>query len=158
MANLNFDEERLEITPFFYFINYLNVLHDNFLKENFKEITPRDFTYLSNIYYNPGISQKELAELLYVSESNVAQIIKRLEKSGQVRREVLKDNKGRKVLSLTEKGEDVFNMLLDMICEGEDHYFSDYSDEDKRKFKEMLYLFCEKSTQYEKLKYSWDHK
>lgn len=158
LANLNFDDERLEITPYFYFINYINVLHDNFLKENFKEITPRDFTYLSNIFYNPQISQKELAELLFVSESNVAQIIKRLEKSGHVKREVLKDNKGKKVLSLTEKGENVFNTLLDLICEGEEHYFKDYSTEDKKKFKEMLYLFCEKSAEYDKLKYSWDNK
>ncbi|MBQ9160171.1 MAG: MarR family transcriptional regulator [Methanobrevibacter sp.] len=99
MVSLNFDDNRLKSTPFFYFINYINVLHDNFLKENFKDITPRDFTYLSNIFYHENISQKELANLLYVSEANVAQIIKRLEKSGYVKREFLKDDHGKNLLT-----------------------------------------------------------
>lgn len=50
------------------------------LKNNFENITPRDFTYLVNIFYNPNISQRELADLLIVSEANVGQIVKRLEK------------------------------------------------------------------------------
>ena len=148
MVSLNFDDNRLKSTPFFYFINYINVLHDNFLKENFKDITPRDFTYLSNIFYHENISQKELANLLYVSEANVAQIIKRLEKSGHVKREFLKDDNGKKSLSLTDEGESIFNFLLNMINEGESEIFKDYSDEDKIKFKEMLYVFCEGAAEY----------
>ncbi len=148
MASLNFDDDRLKSTPFFYFINYINVLHDNFLKENFKDITPRDFTYLSNIFYHENISQKELAVLLYVSEANVAQIVKRLEKSGYVKREFLKDDNGKKSLSLTDEGESIFNFLLNMINEGESEIFKDYSDEDKMKFKEMLYVFCEGAAEY----------
>lgn len=148
MVSLNFDDDRLKSTPFFYFINYINVLHDNFLKENFKDITPRDFTYLSNIFYHENISQKELANLLYVSEANVAQIVKRLEKSGYVKREFLKDDKGKKSLSLTDKGESIFNFLLNMIYEGESEIFKDYSDKDKIKFKEMLYVFCEGAAEY----------
>ena len=148
MVSLNFDDNRLKSTPFFYFINYINVLHDNFLKENFKDITPRDFTYLSNIFYHENISQKELAVLLYVSEANVAQIVKRLEKSGYVKREFLKDDNGKKSLSLTDEGESIFNFLLNMINEGESEIFKDYSDEDKMKFKEMLYVFCEGAAEY----------
>ena len=150
MVSLNFDDDRLKSTSFFYFINYINVIHDNFLKENFKDITPRDYTYLSNIFYHENISQQELAQLLYVSEANVAQIIKRLEKSGYVKREVLKDCNGKKSLSLTDKGEFIFNALSNMIYEGESEIFKDYSDEDKMKFKEMLYLFCEGAAEYNK--------
>ena len=148
MADLNFDENRLKATPIFYFINYINVIHDNFLKENFKDITPRDFTYLSNIYYHENISQKELAELLYVSESNVAQIIKRLEKNGHVHREVLSDKKCKKILSLTEKGEGVLKSLLGLISDFESELFENYSDEDKDKFKKMIYYYCENAAEY----------
>ena len=63
MNNLNFEKERIEFTPVIYFINYINLIHDNHLKEKFKNITPRDFTYLSNIFYHRNISQKELAEM-----------------------------------------------------------------------------------------------
>ncbi|MBQ9026234.1 MAG: MarR family transcriptional regulator [Methanobrevibacter sp.] len=138
----------LESTSVFYFINYINVIHDNFLKENFKDITRRDFTYLSNIYYNENISQKELAELLYVSESNVAQIIKRLEKNGYIKREVQKDNRGKKILSLTDKGEDIFNCLLNLITDFESKFFKNYSSEDIKKLKEILYDYCERAAEY----------
>lgn len=148
MVNLNFDDERMKSTPFFYFINYINVLHDNFLKENFKNITPRDFTYLANIFYHKNISQKELADLLYVSEANVAQIIKRLEKNGYIKREFLKNDNGKKSLSLTDEGEEIFKTLLNIIYEGESEIFKDYSNEDKNKFKEMLYVFCESAAEY----------
>ncbi|WP_458456707.1 MarR family winged helix-turn-helix transcriptional regulator [Methanobrevibacter sp.] len=148
MVDLNFDDERFETTPVFYFINYINVIHNNYLKENFNEIAPRDFTYLSHIYYHKDISQKELADLLYVSESNVAQIIKRLEKNGYVKREIVKDNKSKKILSLTDKGELAFNSLFDLIIDFESQLFKNYSDEDKEKFKEMICDYCKKAAEY----------
>ena len=77
MADLDFDEERILLTPSILFIDYINMQHNDYLKKNFKNLTHRDFTYLANIFYHQNISQRELAELLYVSESNVTQIIKR---------------------------------------------------------------------------------
>ena len=148
MVDLNFDDAGFEDTPVFYFINYINVIHDNYLKENFKDIAPRDFTYLSNIYYHKDISQKELADLLYVSESNVAQIIKRLEKNGFVKREVVKDDKGKKILSLTDKGSLIFNSLLNIVTDFESQVFKEYSAEDKEKFRQMIRDYCERAAEY----------
>ena len=132
MVDLNFDEALLDGMPVFYFINYINLIHDNFLKDNFNDLAPRDFTYLSNIYYHEDLYQRELADLLFVSESNVAQIIKRLEKNGYVKRDVVKDNNGKKILSLTDKGESAFNSLLNLIVEFESKLFKDYSAEDRK--------------------------
>ena len=148
MVDLNSDDDKLDDMPVFYFINYINVIHDNFLKENFKYIAPRDFTYLSNIYFHKNISQKELADLLYVSEANVAQIIKRLEKNGFVKRTIVKDNKSRKILSLTDNGEYVLNSLLKLIVDFESQLFKDYSAEDKEKFRKMIWDYCEKAKKY----------
>ena len=149
MVDLNFDDEGLEAVPVFYFINYINLIHDNYLKEHFKDIAPRDFTYLSNIYYHENISQKELADMLHVSEANVAQIIKRLEKNGHIKREVIKDNKGKKILSLTDKGKSTFNSLLILINDFESQLFKDYSAEDKEKFREMTRHYCENAAKFE---------
>ena len=80
MADLNFDYERIMFTPALLYIDYINLHLKYYLKKNHEDITPYDFTYLANIFYNSNCSQKDLAELLFVSESNVAQIIKRLEK------------------------------------------------------------------------------
>ena len=148
MVDLNSDDDKLDGMPVFYFINYINVIHDNFLKENFKDIAPRDFTYLSNIYFHKNISQKELAGLLHVSEANVAQIIKRLEKNGFVKRTIVKDNKSKKILSLTDKGKSVFDSLLTLIIDFESQLFKDYSTEDKEKFREMMLHYCKNAAEY----------
>ncbi|WP_407415007.1 MarR family winged helix-turn-helix transcriptional regulator [Methanobrevibacter sp.] len=148
MVDLNSDDDKFEDMPVFYFINYINVIHDNFLKENFKDIAPRDFTYLSNIYFHKNISQKELAGLLYVSEANVAQIIKRLEKNGVVKRTIVKDNKSKKILSLTDKGESAFNSLLNLIVDFESQLFKDYSAEEKENFRKMIRDYYEKAMEY----------
>ena len=149
MVSLNFEKERIEFTPVIQFVNYINLVHDNFLKENFKNITPRDFTYLSNIFYHRNISQKELAELLFVSESNVTQIVKRLEKNGYVIREIDDKNKSRKILNLTNEGRLILLSLLKIVFEFEGKFFESYTKEEVKKFKEMLYDYSERAINYE---------
>ena len=92
-----------------------------------------------NIFYHENISQRELADLLFVSESNVAQIIKRLEKKGFIYRELDSNNKSKKVLKLTKKGKFTVFSLLKVIYEGETKLLDKYGEEDIKKFKQMLY-------------------
>ena len=143
MADLNFDEKRIMFTPALLYIDYINLHFKNYLKKDYENITPRDFTYLANISYNPNCSQKELAELLFVTESNVTQIIKRLEKNGLVKREVDEKNKSRRILNLTEKGKEIYFTLLKEIYEGESKFFENYDKEDVEKFKRILYDFSQ---------------
>ncbi len=75
------------------FIDYINLQFNNYLNKNYDNVSPRDFTYLVNIFYHQNISQRELSELLYVSESNVTQIIKRLEKNELITRIPDENNK-----------------------------------------------------------------
>ena len=148
MASLNFEEERIEVTPIFYFINYINLIHDNFLKKNFTDITPRDFTYLSNIFFHQNISQKELADLLYVSESNVTQIVKRLEKNGYIQRENISDNKSKKILNLTSEGKVVIFSILKQVYAWESKFLEQFSAEEQEIFKKIIYVYCEQALDY----------
>lgn len=145
MAGLNFSDERISYTPVLLFADYINLQANKYLKENFKNFTPRDFTYLANIFYHQNCSQRDLAELLYVSEANVAQIIKRLEKNGYIERIPDENNKSRKILNLTEKGKNTIFLLMKTIFEWEGKFFEQYSDEDVVKFKKMLYDYSSKS-------------
>lgn len=139
MNDLNFEEERIDFTPIILYMEYINLQYNHYLKQNFKEITYGDSTYLMNIFYHENISQRELAELLFVSESNVAQIIKRLEKKDFIYRELDSNNKSRKVLKLTKKGKFTVFSLLKAIYEGETKFLDKYGEEDIKKFKQMLY-------------------
>jgi len=98
-----------------------------------------------NIFYHQNCSQKELSKLLYVSESNVTQIIKRLEKNGFIVRIPDEKNKSRKIINLTNEGKLlVFSLLKDMF-EWEGEFFKDYPAEDVEKFKKMLYEYSQKT-------------
>ena len=145
MSNLNFEEERIYFTPIVLYTDYINLQFNKYLKENFKNITPRDFTYLSNIFYHQNVSQRQLAELLYVSESNVAQIVKRLENNGLIFRTCDANNKSKKVLNLTEKGKLIVFSVLKDIYEWEASFFDKYDDVDIEKFKRIMYEYSQKS-------------
>ena len=145
MADLNFEDERISFTPIIMYIDYIHLLQDDFYKRNYENITPRDVTYLMNIFYHQNCSQKELAELLHVSEANVAQIIKRLEKNGFIIRNIDENNKSRKIINLSNDGKLlVFKLLKDMY-EWEGEFFKDYSQEDVEKFKKMLYKYSQRT-------------
>lgn len=139
MVDLNFDDSRVLFTPICLYTEHINLQFADYLKNHYKEITPRDFTYLSNIFYHQNISQKELSELLFVSESNVAQIIKRLERNNLIIRRVDENNKRRKIINLTELGRSITLSLLKEIYEFETDFFKDYSPEETELFKKMLY-------------------
>lgn len=49
MKNLNFEDERINFTPLILYIDYIHLLQDDYYKRNFKNITPRDVTYLMNM-------------------------------------------------------------------------------------------------------------
>ncbi len=143
MVDLNFDNERIMFTPALLYIDYINLHYNNYLKKNYENITPRDYTYLANIFYHQNCSQKDLAELLFVSESNVTQIIKRLEKNGLITREIDEKNKSRRILNLTDKGKEIFFRLMKEIYEWEAKFFEKYAPEDVEKFKKMLYDYSQ---------------
>ena len=102
MIDLNSVDERIPFTPIALYVDYLSIQYTKYLKDNYPEITPRDFTYLSTIHYNPNLTQRELSEILFVSEANVAQIIKRLEKNELIYRVCDEKNKSKKILARSD--------------------------------------------------------
>ncbi|WP_296805710.1 MarR family transcriptional regulator [uncultured Methanobrevibacter sp.] len=148
MADLNFDDELINFTPLIMYIDYIHLLQDDYYKKNLKNITPRDVTYLMNIFYHQNCSQKDLSELLFVSEANVAQIIKRLEKNEFIKRTPDTENKSRKIINLTEKGKLTIFSLLKEMYEWEGEFFKDYPLEDVEKLKRMLYDYSQKAIDY----------
>ncbi|MBE6493910.1 MAG: MarR family transcriptional regulator [Methanosphaera stadtmanae] len=147
MPDLNFSKEQISYTPVILFTDYINLQFNNYLNNNYKNVSPRDFTYLVNIFYHQNISQRQLAELLYVSEANVAQIIKRLEKNELITRIPDENNKSRKILFLTQKGKNIVFMLLKEIYEWESKFFDKYTDEEINIFKKILYDYSQSSIQ-----------
>lgn len=145
MADLNFDDERILFTPIILYIDYIHLLQQDYLKKAFNDLTPKDVTYLINILYHTNCSQRDLADLLFVSESNVTQIIKKLEKKGYIVRMLDDKNKSRKIINLTTKGKNTVLKIIKEIYEWEGEFFNNYDVEDVDKFKRMLYDYSQKT-------------
>lgn len=145
MSRLNFEDERINFTPLSLYVNYIHIIHREYLINNYENLTPVDVTYLMNIFYNSNCSQRDLSELFFVSESNVTQIIKKLEKNGFITRTPDEKNKSRKILNLTNDGKIIVFKLIKEMYEWEGDFFKDYSPEDVEKFKKMIYDYSQKA-------------
>lgn len=86
-------------------------------------------TYILNICRNPGVSQDQLAEIIYVNKSNVARQLAILEKEKYIRREKSPTD-GRKLLIYpTEKAQEVYPKIVDILKEWNQMLLEDYDKE-----------------------------
>lgn len=62
---------------------------------------------LQTLFKSPGISIKDLVALTLTTNSSVSEVVGRLVDAGLVTRETAKDDRRRKVLTLTERGHEI---------------------------------------------------
>ena len=102
------------------------------------EINPAEAMFLSKIYYKDGISQREIAHSLIVSEANITKTFKKLEGKELVYKTVDEDNNARRNLHLTEKGEETFERCIDIFNEFDDIIFKDLTEEEIKNMKSSI--------------------
>ena len=102
------------------------------------EITPAEAMLLSKIYYKDGISQREIAHSLIVSEANITKTFKKLEGKELVYKTIDEDNNARRNLHLTEKGEETFERCIDIFNEFDDIIFKDLTEEEIKNMKSSI--------------------
>ena len=149
MVNAEWQKDRIIFTPTNLYMEYILLSYNNYLKDKLEdiEITYGELTYIYNIKFFPSISQRELAEILYVSEANVAKMVKKLVKKGIVEKRKDESNKSRNVLRLTDKGEELFVKINVITCGWEREITKNLSNEEFFNFKEQLYDMIKESTE-----------
>lgn len=147
MVNTDWETDRIVFTPTNLYMEYILLSYNNFLKENLDDvqITYGELTYIYNIKFYPGISQRELAETLFVSEANIAKMVKKLVNKGLVEKRKDENNKSRNILFLTDKGEEVFIKINVLTCGWERKITKKLSNEKYFEFKEILYELTKES-------------
>ena len=86
MVDENWKKDRIMFTPLNLYMEYILLSYNNYLKDYLEDvdITYGELTYMYSVkYYGPS-SQREMAQRLYVSEANVAKMIKKLVNKGLV--------------------------------------------------------------------------
>ncbi|WP_407411056.1 MarR family winged helix-turn-helix transcriptional regulator [Methanobrevibacter sp.] len=145
MTGLHLEEERINFTPIILYIYHIHILQNEYMRKKYDNLTPRDITYLIYIFYNQNCSQRDLSELMFVSESGVAQTIQKLEKNGYIERTVDETKKTRKIINLTNEGKLIIFSLIKSIYEMESRLFADIDDDEVRDFKRMLYRYAQET-------------
>ena len=115
-------------------------MHSNDLK-----INPAEAMFLSKIYYNDGISQREIAHDLIVSEANITKTFKKLESKELVYKTIDENNNARRNLHLTEEGEKTFEKCINIFKEFDAVLFEGLTDEQIDKMENQLKKVADKS-------------
>jgi len=149
MVDTEWQKDRIVLTPTNLYMEYILLSYNNYLKDKLEdiEITYGELTYIYNIKFFPSISQRELAEILFVSEANVAKMVKKLVNKEIVEKRKDENNKSRNILRLTEKGEELFVKVNLITCGWEREITKNLSNEEFFKFKEQLYDLIKQSTE-----------
>ena len=111
-----------------------------FYKEESKglNINPAEAMFLSMIYYKDGISQREIANELIVSEANITKTFKKLEQKELAYKTIDESNNARRNLHLTEKGEETFEKCIKIYEDFDEILFNGLNDDEKEKMKEQI--------------------
>jgi len=149
MVDTEWQKDRIVLTPTNLYMEYILLSYNNYLKDKLEdiEITYGELTYIYNIKFFPSISQRELAEILFVSEANVAKMVKKLVNKEIVEKRKDETNKSRNIFRLTEKGEELFVKINLITCGWEREITKNLSNEEFFKFKEQLYDLIKQSTE-----------
>ena len=113
-----------------FLINHLITLtktHDFYINKHIKngtDILPSQYYMLLFLYYEMGTKQSDIAKACLMDRSGVSRAFKDFEEKGLIEREIDETNKRAYKITLTEKGIETSEFLIqkekewdDMICE-----------------------------------------
>lgn len=100
---------------------------------------PGQIPMLFLIQKHPGISQREIAQIMDVEPGTVAVMLKRMEKSELVYRQ--EDSKDRRIsrVFLTERAQEILNSVRIVVKDIENSLMTALSEEEKKQLYDLLY-------------------
>lgn len=131
--------ENMPTTPF---ISLIFRKHAKYLNKRMESVnlTFGLYPFLIEIYSNDGISQEDLAKILYLNESTVTRNLEKLEKRGLI---VRTPNKRKKIITITDEGKEVAKIVMDYDEKWDDIIKKDLTEEEYNSFKKTLIKICE---------------
>lgn len=137
-------EDKISFTPKILYLEYILINYNDFLKDKLedKNITQGELTFLYNIYYHEALSQRELADILHVSEAYVTKMLKKLENKRYIERKADDNNKSKKIIHLTDTGKSLTSDILELTKKWEENILKKIDYIDNNKLTRILYDFA----------------
>lgn len=101
-------------------------------------LTGNQHTYILNICRNPGITQDQLARMIYINKSNVARQAAQLEQAGFIERLVDEQDKRQMRLYPTQKAQDALPAISQALREWNDYLNAEFTEEQQAMLAQMM--------------------
>ena len=101
-------------------------------------LTGGQHTYVLNICRNPGITQDQLAKMIYINKSNVARQVAQLEQAGFIERRVDKQDKRQMLLYPTQKAKDALPAISQALKEWNDYLNAEFTEDQRIMLEQMM--------------------
>ena len=123
-----------------YLVNALSLKMKQKLDSKLKDrdLTVHQFGILLHIFKNGSLTQKEIAESTTGDEPAIARLMNRLEDKNCIKRAIDKDDKRKRVVSLTENGKELLNQILPYAKETNEHFTSSLTKEEQKSLLTLL--------------------
>lgn len=129
----------LPTTPF---ISLIYRKHAKYLNSKVEDVnlTYGLYPFLIEIYKHDGISQEDLAKVLYLNESTVTRSLDKLEKRGFVKKT---REKRKKIITLTDEGAEIAKKVMNYDEKWDEIIKKDLTEEEYLNFKKTLIKISE---------------
>lgn len=102
------------------------------------DLSGQHISFILQICRNPGLTQEELAQRLFIDKSTVTRNISRMAKNGYIRREVDPKDRRARLLFPTRKARNVYPLVVDYLDDWNDCLTGTLNDEDKETLIRLL--------------------
>lgn len=111
-----------------------------FINEGLKEynLTRSEVPYLMSLYKRGSVTQEFLSRLYDLNEGTVTRALARLEKKGYIKRESDPHDKRKRIVSLTEEGNDIAIIMIESQEKFRTEIFSNFTDEEYEELRRLL--------------------
>ncbi|RQV70296.1 MarR family transcriptional regulator [Burkholderia cenocepacia] len=133
-----------------YLVRRLNQIHYAMFQEEcgHENVTPVQYGILTALSLRPGIDQTEIGMELGLDRTTTADVVKRLEDKGFVRRRINPDDRRSRQAYITPEGLKVMNRLYGGMVAASDRMLESLSTADRQKFVELLTSIVNANDQY----------
>jgi DNA-binding MarR family transcriptional regulator len=133
-----------------FLIRRLNQIHIALFFESCKDfaITPVQYGLLTTLSERPGLDQTSLCAEVGVDRTTMADVLRRLEERGLVKREASPADGRQKIANISVKGRRVMNEMYESMRDAQVRFLAPLEPQERVEFVRMMMQLVEGNNQY----------
>lgn len=125
------------------FAFYVSILRKEFMKYSFEVLSEKNITQgqmFVLVYVGKRVecSPKEISTSLKIDAGHLNRTIAKLEENGFLNQRVNEHDRRAKILSLTDKGKEIFKMSYDLFYQWDDRIFEGVTEEEHKELMRII--------------------